>query len=88
MEHLTKNPPASIAGEKVVRVGRSDGLKLYLDEFTFVLIRPSGTEPILRVSYEAPDADRIDKVMADFKNQAEIILKNLTAPAKTGAASH
>jgi hypothetical protein len=40
------------------------------------------------VSYEAPDADRIDKIMDDFKKQAETILKNLTAPAKTGAASH
>jgi len=42
LEHLTKSPPASIAGEKVTKVGRSDGLKLYLDDFTFVLLRPSG----------------------------------------------
>lgn len=88
MEHLKNTPPEMIAGEKVVNVGRSDGLKLYLDDFTFVLIRPSGTEPILRVSYEAPDSARIERVMADFKKQAETILKDLNAPATTGAASH
>ncbi len=80
LERLTKSPPESIAGEKVTKVGRSDGLKLYLDDFTFVLLRPSGTEPLMRLSYEAPDAARLEKIMADFKRQAEAILKELSEP--------
>lgn len=97
MERLTTSPPNTIAGEKVAKVGRSDGLKLYLDDFTFVLLRPSGTEPIMRLSYEAPDAARLDKIMTDFKKQTEAILNELSArdgsadtgePAKAATASH
>jgi phosphomannomutase len=97
MERLTVTPPDSIAGEKVAKVGRSDGLKLYLDDFTFVLLRPSGTEPIMRLSFEAPDSARLEKIMADFKKQTEVILKELKdqpaskdpgVPEKAGTASH
>lgn len=88
LERLTESPPESIGGEKVTKVGRLDGLKLYLDDFTFVLLRPSGTEPLMRLSYEAPEATRLDKIMADFKKQAEAILKDLNEPAKAGTASH
>lgn len=82
LERLSNSPPDSIAGEKVAKIGRSDGLKLYLDDSTFVLLRPSGTEPIMRLSYEAPNVARLEKVMADFKKQAESILKELNEPAK------
>lgn len=85
LERLGKSPPESIAGEKVTKVGRSDGLKLYLDDFTFVLLRPSGTEPLMRLSYEAPDGARLEKIMEDFKKQAEAILRDLSEPAKASA---
>ncbi len=88
LERLTQSPPESIGGEKVTKVGRLDGLKLYLDDFTFVLLRPSGTEPLMRLSYEAPDAARLDKIIKDFKKQAEAILKDLNEPAKASTVSH
>lgn len=88
LEHLSKSPPETIAGETVSKVGRSDGLKIYLDDFTFILLRPSGTEPIMRLSYEAPDSARLEKVMTDFKKQTEVILKDLNETAKAGTLSH
>ena len=39
----------------VNRTEKIDGFKYYLDNHTWVMIRPSGTEPVLRVYCEAPD---------------------------------
>lgn len=47
-----KNPPSEVAGIKVKEVGRKDGIKLYLEEGSWVLLRPSGTEPLVRVYME------------------------------------
>jgi len=87
MERLTTSPPAAIAGEKVSKIGRSDGLKLYLDDFTFVLLRPSGTEPIMRLSYEAPNAARLEKIMTDFTKQTEAILVELNGSRPSGESA-
>ena len=40
---------------KITRTEKLDGFKYYLDNNTWVMIRPSGTEPVLRVYCEAPD---------------------------------
>lgn len=39
----------------ITRTEKLDGFKYYLDNDTWVMIRPSGTEPVLRVYCEAPD---------------------------------
>ena len=39
----------------ITRSEKLDGFKYYLDNNTWVMIRPSGTEPVLRVYCEAPD---------------------------------
>jgi phosphoglucomutase len=41
------------AGRRVLRTDRADGLKLILDDDTWLLMRPSGTEPVVRVYAEA-----------------------------------
>jgi phosphomannomutase len=40
---------------KIIRTDKLDGFKYYLDNNTWVMIRASGTEPVLRVYCEAPD---------------------------------
>ena len=41
------------AGHRVKHTDRTDGLKLILDDDTWLLMRPSGTEPIVRIYTEA-----------------------------------
>lgn len=40
-----------------------DGLRLSWSDFTWVLIRPSGTEPIIRITVESTDAERTKELV-------------------------
>ncbi len=51
--------PNAIAGVTVEDVQTTDGVKYYLDDGSWLLIRPSGTEPVLRVYAEAPSDERV-----------------------------
>jgi len=51
---LSENAPASIGGQTVHQVDTLDGVKYRLEDDSWLLIRPSGTEPVLRVYAEAP----------------------------------
>jgi alpha-D-glucose phosphate-specific phosphoglucomutase len=53
-------PPAAIGQWTVKRVQTTDGLKLHLDGGAWVLVRPSGTEPVARLYVEAPDAPTLE----------------------------
>lgn len=52
---LTKNPPKEFAGRRVSEVRTIDGIKLIMDDGSWALLRPSGTEPLLRVYLESQD---------------------------------
>ncbi|MFN2224034.1 MAG: phosphoglucomutase/phosphomannomutase family protein, partial [Candidatus Promineifilaceae bacterium] len=56
---LVDAAPAAIAGVSVEDVQTTDGVKYYLADGSWLLIRPSGTEPVLRVYAEAPADDRV-----------------------------
>lgn len=47
------SPPQRLAGRKVGSVNRLDGLKLLLEDGSWILVRESGTEPVARVYVEA-----------------------------------
>jgi alpha-D-glucose phosphate-specific phosphoglucomutase len=47
------DPPEEMSGKPVTRVDRTDGLKLVLADGSWVLIRLSGTEPVVRQYVEA-----------------------------------
>ncbi len=47
-------------------VERADGVKLWTDEHSWVLARPSGTEPIIRVFTESDSQERADLLMKKF----------------------
>ncbi|MFY0545313.1 phosphoglucomutase/phosphomannomutase family protein [Brevibacillus sp. H7] len=62
MEQLLAEPPAQIGSFPVEAVGRKDGIKLLLKDGHWVLIRPSGTEPLLRIYCEATAAAALEKI--------------------------
>lgn len=61
---LTKQQK-EIAGMKVIDVDELDGCKLILDK-GWLLVRASGTEPLLRIYTETFDEDKTDEVLKDI----------------------
>ena len=48
------------------RVEKVDGLKIWTDEKTWVLVRPSGTEPIIRIFAESETEEKVSSVFKKF----------------------
>jgi phosphoglucomutase len=59
--------PQSFSGRRVSEVVRKDGLKLVLDDDSWVCYRLSGTEPVVRVYSEAPSQQELQKLSAAAK---------------------
>ena len=68
---LAKATPAEVAGMPVQEVITTDGIKLRMGASHWLMLRFSGTEPLLRLYCEAPDADRVVAVLAWAKRFAE-----------------
>ena len=49
--------------EKVLRLETLDGYKYFLNEDEWVMIRPSGTEPVLRTYAEGRTKERAEKLI-------------------------
>jgi len=49
---------------KVKEVGTIDGYKYFFDDDRWLMIRPSGTEPVLRTYAEAPTLEEVRKILA------------------------
>lgn len=56
--------PAMVAGAKVKEVVKIDGIKLLLEDGSWMLFRKSGTEPVVRLYGEAASDARLAEVMA------------------------
>ncbi len=57
-----------IAGMNVIKKDDKDGIKLYLDDNrSWILVRLSGTEPLLRIYIESDTCEKIDKISTDVK---------------------
>jgi phosphomannomutase len=63
LEELEADLPETVAGEGVADVSTVDGFKMTLADGTWVLVRPSGTEPKLRVYAEAGSEARVDELL-------------------------
>jgi phosphomannomutase len=56
--------PKEIGGVKVDQVSTKDGVKYILDDNSWLLIRPSGTEPVLRVYAEGRTDEMLQALLA------------------------
>jgi alpha-D-glucose phosphate-specific phosphoglucomutase len=55
------------AGRRVSRTDRTDGLKLIFEDGSWVLMRPSGTEPVVRVYTESSSPESSRKLAEDAR---------------------
>jgi phosphomannomutase len=70
---LAATPPAEVAGSPVHEVITTDGVKLRLGPSHWLMLRFSGTEPLLRLYCEAPSDARVAEVLAWARQLAEAI---------------
>jgi phosphoglucomutase len=54
-------------GRRVARMDRTDGLKLIFEDGSWVLMRPSGTEPVVRVYTESSSPEASRKLAEDAR---------------------
>jgi len=73
---LEAEPLARLGRRRVTRVETLDGRKYWLEDGAWVLVRPSGTEPLLRVYVEAPTTADVDQLHHDV----EALVTHLTTP--------
>jgi phosphomannomutase len=65
MDFCKANPLAKLAGSPVVRVNSIDGVKFIAANGAWLMLRGSGTEPILRIYAEAGSDAAARKLIAD-----------------------
>jgi phosphomannomutase len=63
-----KADPTELSGRKVTGVVRTDGLKLILDDGSWVCYRLSGAEPVVRAYTEARSEHDMEALSAAAKN--------------------
>ena len=63
LDALDGQLPETVADSAVADVATVDGYKITLADDSWLLVRPSGTEPVLRVYAEGPDRDRVGEVL-------------------------
>jgi len=96
MSRLRKSPPASLGGVPITRIDDlaqgseqlppTDGLRYFLQDESRVIVRPSGTEPKLKVYLEAIVAVQQSSVHQSSVQQSSVQVSSRLATARTEAA--
>ncbi|WP_232698415.1 phosphoglucomutase/phosphomannomutase family protein [Brevibacillus daliensis] len=71
LQYMEKHPLHQVAGYTVTSIGRIDGWKIVLEDGDWILIRPSGTEPLIRIYCEANGQEELDKVLEAVRDWIE-----------------
>jgi phosphomannomutase len=65
LPRLTATKPDTIAGIRVTRINTMDGFKFIMEDGGWMLIRFSGTEPIIRVYCETTHANKVRAILEE-----------------------
>ena len=63
LSDLEAQLPDEVAGQHVERVNDTDGFKILLADGSWLLVRPSGTEPKMRIYAEADSEGRVEELL-------------------------
>jgi phosphomannomutase len=63
MAKLKQNPPKKLLNSPVVKVDARDGVKFVAKDSTWLMLRGSGTEPVLRIYAEAQSEADVQKLL-------------------------
>jgi phosphomannomutase len=73
VERLQEDAPQSIDGKKLIEISTKDGVKYIFEDDSWLLIRPSGTEPVLRVYAEGRSKEMVKEMLKYGEKIAESI---------------
>jgi phosphomannomutase/phosphoglucomutase len=59
-----------------IRIENLDGVKIWIDEETWVMVRASGTEPLVRMYAESTDKDLLDSKVREYTKVIRNVLGN------------
>lgn len=62
--------------EEVIKIDGTDGVKLYVKD-GWILIRPSGTEPIFRVYAESKNKHQAEQLASSYKKVVEDVIQSM-----------
>jgi alpha-D-glucose phosphate-specific phosphoglucomutase len=68
---LVEMAPQAMCGVELDTVNTRDGVKYLFKDNSWLLIRPSGTEPVLRVYAEAHSEDAVQELLAEGRKLAD-----------------
>jgi alpha-D-glucose phosphate-specific phosphoglucomutase len=71
---LSKTAPREIGGQNVIEISPRDGIKYIMADDSWLLIRPSGTEPVLRVYVEGRTQEMVNDLMGYGRRIAESVV--------------
>jgi phosphomannomutase len=72
VERLSSAAPSAIGGVALSRVNALDGVKYVMADDSWLLIRPSGTEPVLRIYAEAREPGMVEALLAYGRGLADM----------------
>lgn len=70
ISRLKENPPKDILGKRIKEIKTVDGIKFICEDMSWLMIRPSGTEHLVRIYAEAPDIETTQKMLQFGKEMA------------------
>ena len=73
-QRLENEAPAEIGGESITRISIVDGVKYIMADDSWLLIRPSGTEPVLRVYAEGRSPQMVKALIGYGEQVAKTVV--------------
>ena len=72
ISRVANSNPEQIGGAPVVKIDTFDGYRFRLADTSWLLIRFSGTEPVLRIYAETSSPERVERLLAEGKKLAGV----------------